>query len=283
VSQKTNSEDLSNITCIILTFNEENNIGPAIESLNWVDDLIVVDSYSTDATIQNARLYRPDVRIFQNRFVDFGHQRNWALERCNPKHQWVLFLDADERSTLAFESAVKCTLGKNTENVGYYLTYRNIFLGRWLKRSTFYPSWQLRLLKLGHVTYRPEGHGQREITSGPLGRIDTPYDHFPFDNGLECWLAKHNHYSSKECDLIEQLRREPLRIIDGFSQDPLRRRRFMKRIAARVWFRPIVRFFYTYLFRGGFLDGMPGYIYCRLMAQYEFQLWAKLKERQAQS
>lgn len=266
------------VSAIILTYNEQENIASCLRSLDWVDDIILVDSRSEDETVAIARKIRPDVRIYENSFEDFGQQRNWALDSTAPKNPWVLFLDADEESTPAFRDAVLEVTSKRDACVGFYLTYRNMFLGRWLKYSTFYPSWQLRLLQQGEVRFRREGHGQREVTDGPLGYVKEPYDHFPFRKGLTHWLSRHNHYSSTESLLLERLRNEPLRLSDMFSRDSLIRRRCAKRMAAHLWCRPAVRLLYTYVLRRGFMDGVPGYIYCRLMAQYEFQLWAKMKE-----
>ncbi|MCA9050986.1 MAG: glycosyltransferase family 2 protein [Planctomycetaceae bacterium] len=269
---------MSDITVVILTYNEARNIGDCLRHLAWADDVILVDSGSLDNTIQIARECRPDVRVLENPFEDFGQQRNWALDNISPHRGWILFLDADEHATESFANAVQEAIRKDSPVVGYFLTYRNMFLGTWLKRSTFYPSWQLRLLRHGHMRYRKEGHGQSELTNGPLGYIERPYDHFPFQNGLKRWIAKHNEYSSSECELVLRLRAEPLRLADLFSQNKVVRRRALKQIASRMWFRPTLRFLYTYLFRMGCLDGRAGYIYCRLMAQYEFQLLAKLAE-----
>lgn len=268
------------VSAIVLTFNEAENIAACMRSLAWVDDCIIVDSGSTDETLAIAKSIRPDVRIFHNPFEDFGQQRNWALDNTSPRYAWILFLDADEESTPTFRDEVQRTLANSGDTVGYYLTYRNMFIGKWLKYSTFYPSWQLRLLRSGQVRYRREGHGQREVTEGPLGYIRQPYDHFPFRKGLAHWLARHNKYSSSECELVQRLRDEPLRGSDLLSRDALVRRRCLKRLAARIWFRPTIRFLYTYVFKWGILDGRPGYIYCRLIAQYEFQLWAKAIEAQ---
>lgn len=267
-----------NVSAIILTYNEKENIASCLQSLDWVDDVILVDSRSEDETVAIARKIRPDVRIYQNGFEDFGQQRNWALDCTSPKNPWVLFLDADEEATPIFRDAILAVTSKQDACVGYYLTYRNMFLGRWLKYSTFYPSWQLRLLQQGQVRFRREGHGQREVTDGPLGYVREPYNHFPFRKGLTHWLARHNHYSCTESLLLDRLREEPLALRDLFSRDSLIRRRCAKRLGAHVWCRPAIRFLYTYVFRRGFMDGVPGFIFCRLMAQYEFQLWAKMKE-----
>lgn len=266
------------VSVIILTGNEELNIAGCLASLDWADDVIVVDSFSRDETLNRARRARPNVRIFQNAFMDFGQQRNWALDETSPLHEWILFLDADERCTPAFIEALRAAVADPGDQVGFFLCYRNMFLGRWIKRSTFYPSWQLRLLRRGAVRYQKEGHGQREVTSGPLGYIRAPYDHFGFSKGVADWIARHNQYSTHEIELILQLRREPLRLTDLFRRDPVVRRRCLKRVAARIPLRPVTRFLYSYIFRGGFLDGRAGWHYCLLRASHEIHVEAKLAE-----
>ncbi len=271
----------SAVSVIILTGNEERNVTDCLASLDWADDVIVVDSFSRDETLDRARRARPDVRIFQNPFEDFGQQRNWALDETSPVHEWILFLDADERCTPKFIEAIRAAIADPGDRVGFFLCYRNLFLGQWIKRSTFYPSWQLRLLRRGEVRYRKEGHGQREVTQGSLGFIREPYDHDGFSKGVADWIARHNRYSTHEVELILKLRREPLRLIDLFRRDPLVRRRCLKRVAARLPLRPVTRFVYSYVFRGGFLDGRAGWHYCLLRASHEIHVEAKLAELSA--
>ena len=152
----------SPITIVILTFNETVNIADCLNSVAWADDVIVVDSGSTDDTVALARRVRLDVRVFEHPFQDFGDQRNWALDNTNPKNEWILFLDADERITSACAEAIQNAIRNPEDQVGFFLSCRNFFLGKWIKHCSLYPSWQLRLLKKGQVRYRKEGHGQRE-------------------------------------------------------------------------------------------------------------------------
>jgi glycosyltransferase involved in cell wall biosynthesis len=246
--------------------------------LEWADDVILVDSLSTDDTVAAAKAARSDVRVFQNRFVDFGDQRNWAIDHTQPKHDWVLFLDADERCTPECASAIRCTLDKPTNKVGFFMTCRNMFMGRWMKHCGLYPSWQLRLFKRGQVRYAKEGHGQREVTDGPLGFISTPYDHFGFSKGVEEWTARHEKYAAEEVGLLRQFAKEPLRWGDAVARDPVKRRRFFKRLLARApGVRPHLRFAYMYFLRAGFLDGIPGFLYCRLYFGHEYRIAKKLR------
>src|ERR1700685_468341 len=175
------------LSAIILTHDEAENIGDCLATLEWADDVVIVDSGSTDETIARALEARPDVRVFTNPFQDFGAQRNWALDNTSPRHDWILFLDADERCNAACSEGIRNAVEAPGEHVGFYLTCRNFFLGRWIKHATLYPSWQLRLMKRGFVRYRKEGHGQREVTDGPLGSIASPYDYYGFSKGIAHW------------------------------------------------------------------------------------------------
>lgn len=269
------------LTVIVLTKNEAINIADCLRSVEWADDLIVVDSESTDTTVRAAKAACDRVRVFSHPFVDFGEQRNWALDSTEPRHPWILFLDADERIPSNCAAAIQDAVANPGGAVGYYLCCRNIFLGRWIKRCTFFPSWQLRLLEKGSVRYRREGHGQREVTDGPLEFINEPYDHFAFSKGVADWIDRHNRYSSDELELIVRLRREPLAPGD-LARGAVVRRRCLKRLAARVGFRPLARFLYTYVWRGGFLDGHAGFLFCLLRVTHEIHITVKLAERNAQ-
>jgi len=266
------------LTAIVLTQDEEINIRECLKTLAWADDVVVVDSGSRDRTIEIARHERPDVRIFSHGFKDFGDQRNWALDNAQSPHEWILFVDADERIPADCAEAIQHAVRGAGGLVGFFLCARTYFLGRWIRHSTMFPSWQLRLLRRGAVRFQKEGHGQREVAGGPLGYIETPYDHFGFSKGLEAWIARHNRYSTEEIELIHRLRTEPLNILDAFGP-PVARRRFLKRLAARIGGRPVMRFVYLYFLRGGWLDGRPGLLYCLLRMAHEIHIVAKMEER----
>lgn len=280
------------LSVVILTQDEEINVRDCLESVAWADDVILVDSGSTDGTIARAREARPGVRVFTHPFKDFGDQRNWALDNTQPRHEWILFVDADERITpacaLAIQSAIRNPALHRAEGsgagpqseiqpVGFFLSSRSFFMGRWIKHCTLYPSWQLRLLKAGRVRFQKEGHGQREVADGPLGYIAEPYDHYGFSKGLEHWRARHERYAAEEVELILRLRAEPLTSGDLF-RDPIARRRCLKRLAARVGCRPLLRCLYLYILRRGFLDGRAGLEFCRLRVAHERNITARLRK-----
>ncbi|GAB4342138.1 MAG: glycosyltransferase family 2 protein [Desulfobulbaceae bacterium] len=267
------------LTAIVLTRDEAINIGPCLEAMARVEDIVVVDSGSTDTTLELAQKLRPDARIFHHQFKDFGDQRNWALDNCEPRHGWVLFVDADEFCEPELLDEIEAFLREPGAFVGGYVAGRNYFLGRWLKYSTMYPSYQLRLLKLGHVRYRKEGHGQREVTEGPLHYFRYGWRHEGFSKGVSQWIARHNRYSTEEVELILRLRAEKLMFRDLVNVDPIVRRRAFKRLGARLPFRPINRFLYTYVLKKGFLDGYPGLLYCLLRIAHDIHIISKLAEQ----
>lgn len=270
------------VTVIILTHNEALNIADCLRSVEFAEDVIVVDSGSTDGTRELAVQTRADVRVFQHPFQDFGDQRNWALDQTSPRHDWILFLDADERVTSQLAQTIHRTVTSTSPIVGYYLCYKNYFLGKWLKRCTRFPTWQLRLLRRGEVRYEKMGHGQKEVTTGPLGYIQDPYDHYGFSQGIAHWIARHNRYSTEEIGHTLQLRSEPLQLGSLLSRDRVTRNRCLKRIAARLPCRPLIGFFYLYVWKLGFLDGRAGLMFCLLRLTHEIHMVVKLAEKQSQ-
>lgn len=266
------------VTAIVLTRDEEMNIEPCLQSLAWADEVVIADSFSTDRTLELAQRARADVRTIQRAFTDFGDQRNWAMDNAMPRNDWILFVDADERITPACARAIEAAIASPGDKAGFFLTCRNFFMGRWIKHCTLYPSWQLRLFRKGQVRFRKEGHGQREVSEAPLGYLREPYDHFGFSKGVEHWKARHKVYAANEAELIFRLRSEPLALGEFFSPDPVIRRRCLKRLAARTPLRPLLRFLYIYVWRRGFLDGRPGFVFAMLRVGHEIRIAAQLAE-----
>ena len=268
------------VSVIVLTRDEAINIGRCLAGLSEFDDLIVVDSGSTDATLDVICNEFPSVRIFQHPFEDFGQQRNWAIEETRARHAWILFVDADEFMLSALSDEIRQFVADPGDAVGAFVAGRNHFLGRWLKRCTYFPSYQLRLLKRGEVWYRREGHGQREVTGGRLIYPGNHWDHEGFSHGVEHWIDRHNRYSTAECELILRLRHERLPVRELFERDPVRRRRALKILGAKLPGRPFLRFAYTYFLRWGFLDGYPGFLFCMLRFGHDWHIITKLVEAQ---
>jgi glycosyltransferase involved in cell wall biosynthesis len=265
-----------NISVLILTRNEEKNLSRCLESVAWSDDVVVFDSLSDDRTVQIAREF--GARVIERRFDNEASQRAASL-RVPFKHPWVYNPDADEVATPELrDEMLAATADPGCREVAYRVRRKDMFMGRWLRHCSLYPTWLVRL-------FRPEAIGfERSINlrytvDGPEGRLDGHMLHFSFEKGLEAWFEKHNRYSSAEAVEALAVRDGPhCGLGDLCSRDPVARRRALKDLSFRLPFRPELRFLYMYFVRLGFLDGAPGFTYCRLLSIYEYLIGLKAEE-----
>ncbi|MEM7725908.1 MAG: glycosyltransferase family 2 protein [Cyanobacteria bacterium P01_A01_bin.45] len=263
----------------ILTYNEELDIAACIESAILSDDIIVVDSCSSDRTVEIAKQY--PVRVVQHAFESHGKQRTWMLNSIAPKYDWVYILEADERMTP--ELFAECCSGMNSSNyIGYYVAERVMFMKRWIRHSTQYPRYQLRLFRHGKVWFTDYGHTEREVCDGETGFLKETYPHYTSGKGLSRWIEKHNRYSTDEArETVNQLQQGEVKwqnLVFGGSE--VERRRALKDLSLRLPGRPIVRFLYMYFILFGFLDGRAGFAWCTLQAFYEYLIVLKAWEMQ---
>lgn len=263
------------LSVIILTLNEEHDLPALLESIRWCDDIHLVDSGSTDCTLEIART--AGVNCLEHPFQGFGQQRNWALENCALKYPWVLFLDADEASTPEFQTAVLQAIASAPETVsGFYCCWKMMVEGRWLKRSDSFPKWQFRLVRRGRATFVDFGHGQKEgEIDGTLGYVREPYLHFVVSKGWSTWIDRHNRYSTEEA---RERNRTPVRWREIFSGNPSVRNKALKPLVSKIPGWPLLRFLQAYVFSGGFLEGRPAFHYCVNLAYYEFLIQIKQRE-----
>ncbi|NWF57997.1 MAG: glycosyltransferase family 2 protein [Fischerella sp.] len=261
----------------ILTYNEELDISACIESAMLSDDIIVVDSCSSDRTVEFASHY--PIRVVQHAFESHGRQRTWMLENIPPKYEWVYILEADERMTP--ELFAECEQAIHNPNyIGYYVAERVMFMNTWIRRSTQYPRYQLRLFRHGKVWFADYGHTEREVCDGATSFLKETYPHYTCSKGLNRWIEKHNRYSSDEA-------RETLYQLENgnvnwwhlfFGSSEVERRRALKDLSLRLPARPLLRFLYMYFILGGCLDGRAGLAWCTLQAFYEYLILLKVWE-----
>jgi glycosyltransferase involved in cell wall biosynthesis len=261
---------------LILTLNEEQNLPACLESVKWSDDIVVLDSFSSDRTIEIAK--SAGARVFQRKFDNWSAHQNWAVQEIPFKHSWVFYIDADERMPPALRSEIEGIAGdpSNTK-VAYYCGRKNFFMGRWIKHS-YPPSPILRFFRPAHVRFERLVN-PTPVIDGQHGYLREQFFHCNFSKGLTEWIDKHNKYSELEAlDGLRQLRECPVRMSALFSTDAATRRKALKNLAFRLPFRPTLRFMYMYFLRLGFLDGWPGLTYCRLLSMYEYMIVLKMKE-----
>ncbi|MEG3436882.1 glycosyltransferase family 2 protein [Pannus brasiliensis CCIBt3594] len=267
------------LSIYILTHNEEIDIADCIESALLSDDVIVVDSFSDDRTVEIASRY--PVRVIQHKFESHGKQRTWMLENIPTKHDWVYLLEADERMTPElYAECLQAT--RQQEAIGFYAAERVIFMGTWIRRSTQYPRYQMRLFQKGKVWFTDYGHTEREVCEGKTSFLKETYPHYTCSKGLSRWIEKHNRYSSDEAaETLHQLATGDVswtRLFLGRSE--VERRRALKDLSLRLPFRPLLRWLYMYFILGGILDGRAGFAWCTLQAFYEYLILLKVEEMQ---
>ena len=263
--------------------NEAGNLPRCLDAVRWADEIFVVDSHSTDATVQIAAAHGAQVVQF-----DFNgtwpKKKNWALENLPFRNEWVFILDADEVLPPDAQQEFARAIANAGDIAGYWINRRFMFMGRWLRHS-YYPNWNLRLFRhsLGRyekLTDADTQSGDNEvhehvIVKGPTGRLRCEMDHYAFPT-VEVFVEKHNRYSNWEARVSadRQLSGSDAQI----RSNVVGRRRRLKQLSQRLPFRPLLRFLYIFIWQRGFLDGREGYYFARLHAVYEFLSVAKTYE-----
>jgi glycosyltransferase involved in cell wall biosynthesis len=265
------------VTVVIPVKNEERNLPACLAKLGLFAEILVVDSDSTDATRKVAEAASARVINFAWQ-GGFPKKRNWVLLNYNFSTPWVLFIDADEHLTEEFLQELSAQIADN-RYVGFWLNYRNHFLGRVLKHGV--PQRKLALFKVGAGLYERiddfrwsefdmEVH-EHPVLDGPVGEISSLIDHLDF-RGLDHFIGRHNTYSRWEAKRFLQLQ------TNSKEMRRLTRRQVAKyRYLSRWWFPPAY-FVLTYVLYFGFLDGRAGFTYAVLKAYYFFQVRAKILE-----
>ena len=266
------------VSVLVPTLDEELNLTECLHSVQWADEVFVVDSFSRDRTVEVAR--SSGATVVQHAFESYSRQKNWALDTLPFRNDWVLILDADERATSGLRCEIEATL-RNTDYAGFYVNRRFIFLGAWIRHAGWYPSWNLRLFRhrLGRYDNR-EVH-EHVVLNGAAGYLRNDLLHLD-RRGLEAFVARHNRYSTLEAAARFKTERDApdrARLPLSLLASPVQRKRFLReRIWPRVPAKPLALFVYMYLVRRGFLDGRAGLALCVFHAFQEFMVGLKLAE-----
>ncbi len=240
------------ITAIVTTFNEEGNIGECLDSLKFADEILVVDSFSTDGTVRVAR--EKGATVLEHEYVSPSAQKNWAIPQA--KHEWVLILDADERvpADLAQEIA-RAVSAPDCD--GYWIKRRNFFLGREIRHSGWQNDWVLRLFRRDQGRYEERQIHERMVVEGKVGRLRGRLLHYSYRSMEDYW-------------------RKLERYADWNAREMLRRGKRVSRLYAAV--HPPLRFLKAYLLQAGFLDGRAGLTVSLLSARYAAAKDARVRE-----
>lgn len=256
---------MAKISTFILTFNEEANIRKCLESLiGFTDDIVIVDSYSNDNTL--AICENAGCRIFQNAFVNHAVQCNWAIDNIDFRYDWILRMDADEVLPNKLKEELNVGLDTIPSDVtGVYLNRRHYFMNRWLKHGGLYPHYILRLWRRGAGYYENKTEEHFVLKYGRSLKAKNDFLEDNRNNDLRFWVRKH-------ADLADGEVRDTLGETDAPTEDlaprllgeKVQRTRWLKKnIYQRspLFLRSFLHFLYRYVIRGGFLDGMPGFIF----------------------
>jgi len=274
--------DSAPLSVLIPTRDEERNLAACLDSVAWADEVVVLDSGSTDRTAEIARAR--GARIVERTFDDFAAHKNWALDNIDFRHGWILLLDADERVTPGLADEIRSAVATPGDDgpAGYYLARRTVFGGRWLRHGGVWPDYNLRLVRRGRGRYEDRIVHEHMILDGPAGYCREPLLHDD-DKGLERFFDRHNTYTSLEAVEIVRARGgaaagRTMLGGDLAARGPARRRA-LKNFAQR-WLpaRPLCVFLYMYLLKAGFLDGRAGFRYAVLKMFFEYQIALKVAE-----
>lgn len=275
-----NSTRKAAVSVIVPVKNEGAILQACLEHLQWADEIVVVDSQSTDDTAEIAQRMGAQVVQFYFNGI-FPKKKNWALENIPFRNEWVLIVDADEHipPSLAEEiaSAIQC---KGVD--GFFINRRFFFMGRWIRHCGYYPSWNLRLFRHDKGRYEQiecaeASTGDNEVHEHVILRGQAEYLkndmlHYAYPS-ISVWVEKHNRYSEWEAHAARRLLVPQTN--DRLMGHKLYWKRLLKRIYLRLPLRFVFRFLYAYVIRLGILDGRPGFIFCGLLSFYDFLSWAK--------
>lgn len=264
----------------ILTCNEELALPGLLESIPRDVPVILVDSGSSDRTVAIAVAWGAKVAV--NPFTGFGDQRNFAIGAAGDAPDWQLHLDADERMTDSLDEEVRKVTQQGEAADAYAIPNQLLLHGKWIKRSSGYPVYQVRLVRRSVARFENYGHGQQEAPGTRVAKLKNPYVHDAFINGMTSWLAKHNGYADREIE-AESSGATRVRFRDLIGADSVKRRRAARDLSRKLPFKGALQYFRILILNRGILDGWQGIAYARMLSVYEGMKQIKRDEARSQS
>lgn len=241
------------VSVTVLTLNEEMNIERCLRSVTWADEIVVVDSYSEDDTVEIAKRYTD--RVIQREFKDFEDQRSYSVSLCT--NDWVMALDADESVTPALRDEILSALEKG-ERDGYYIPLALYFLGGWLKHGASSPGYKIRLYRKSHGRWEGMIH-EKVVLGGRYGFLRNPVLHLSNTRSdVNSWIRKTLFYTDLQFSSLEEKPEQTLLSL------------LMRAPKAFLW---------AYIEHGGFLDGARGFVMSLLLFVNEAVLTARIWEK----
>jgi glycosyltransferase involved in cell wall biosynthesis len=244
------------ITAIIPTFNNVKIIRRCLESIKWSDEILIVDSFSTDKTLDICREY--GARIIQHEYINSAIQKNWAIPQA--EHEWILLTDSDEIVEPALRDEILKLLENPAQEIdAYRIPRKNYIYGVWMKYCNFYPDYNIRLFRRSCRYVTREVHADIDVPKERFGTLKNHHIHDDF-NDMQAYLKKFTRYMRYETDELEK-----------------RGKKFRLR---EVILRPFVMFCYAYFYKRGYKGGLRGFMIAVQKAFYNFTMYMQLWERQ---
>jgi glycosyltransferase involved in cell wall biosynthesis len=270
------------ISVVVLTFNEERNIEECLRSVReWAGEIFVLDSGSTDGTLEIVRRYTSHVA--SHPFENYARQRNWAQENLPLTHDWVFHLDADERVTPELADSIRRFFrdGNDRRYQGAIITRRTVFLGRPIWHGGHYPAWHLRLFRRSSGRCEDRKYDQHYLVEGPTAKLSGDLIDVLMTD-LTVWMVRHAKWGACEAEQLESDEAQQDLVRGRLRGNAIERRRWWKSSVyarAPLGWRAFAYFLYRYFFRLGFMDGYEGLIFHFLHGCcYRFYVDAKIYE-----
>lgn len=275
---------VAKISIIILSFNSEDTLAATLESAYRIsDDIYVVDSFSTDKTLEIAKKF--GVYLIQHEFINYGVQRNWAIDNLPIKNPWEMHLDSDEMLSAELIKEITSLASSIPDDVdGYFIPRKIRFMGRLIHHGGMYPIWHMRLFRHGKGRCENRKYDQHFYVQGKTVKLRNPMidDH---RMSLGEWVSRHNRWASAEVEEIAN-KCNSTAIVGHLRGNAIEKKRFLKEgyYSLPLFIRPFLLFIYRYIFRFGFLDGKEGLIFFVLQTfWFRFLVDAKLFARQLET
>jgi len=265
------------LSILILTLNEEQDLPGCLESVRFCDDVVIFDSHSKDRTVEISEEH--GARVVQRKFDNWSSHQNWAMENIDFKHDWVFYLDADERMTPELQAAIqKVAENPDEHRVAFYAGRKNYFMDRWCRRAMT-PGTIMRFFKPANIRFERLVN-PIPVIDGEYGYFGELFIHYGFSKGLRPWLDKHNGYSNMEAKEGHQIRQGSLiqSIRNIFTRDRAKRWQAIKNASFFLPARSSMRFLYIFIGQFGVFDRVAGFHYSCMISMYESWIGMKIRE-----
>lgn len=243
------------ISIVIITKNEEENIKECLESVQWADEIVVVDDFSADKTLEIVRQYTD--KVFLQKWLGYSEQKRFAFTKA--KGDWILSLDADERVSAELQEEIKLVVKHSQNYDGFYLPYKNYFLGKWIEHCGWYPEYHLRLFRKEKGTIKKTEVDESISVKGSIGYLKNSIIHYSY-RSISQYFEKFNRYTTLVAQEIKTIKNR-------------------KQLIWLILTKPLRAFKKAYIKQKGYKDGMQGFILCVFSFFYWFVLYAKYWEK----